>query len=99
MEWSALHCWTKFVIQKYITTEFGTKVEKNAGEVDEAAMAEVEAEEEEKDVLVSIIGNFGKYQLLNCLLMGLTGITFSWMNFGTKFLTEDTDYWCSRVKQ
>ncbi len=72
--------------QKYITTDFGTKVELN--EKIEEALTEAEAEAEEKDVLVSIIGNFGKYQLLNCLLMGFTGITFSWMNFGTKFLTE-----------
>jgi hypothetical protein len=76
-----------------VTTEFGTEVEKT----EEEAEAEAEAEAEEKDVLVSIIGNFGKYQLLNCLLMGFTGITFSWMNFGTKFLTEDTEYWCTKV--
>jgi len=81
-------------VQKYITTDSGTKVERNEKIIE----AEVEAETEEKDILVSIIGNFGKYQLLNCLLMGFTGITFSWMNFGTKFLTEDTEYWCSRVR-
>ena len=53
---------------------------------------------EDSDVYVSILGNFGKYQLRNVLLMGLTGLTFSWSNFGTKFVTEETEFWCAKVE-
>ena len=49
------------------------------------------------DVYDSILGDFGKYQSINVLLMGCIGITFSWVNFGTKFLTYDVDYWCKKV--
>ena len=53
---------------------------------------------EDSDVYVSILGNLGKYQLRNVLLMGLTGLTFSWSNFGTKFVTEETEFWCAKVE-
>jgi hypothetical protein len=59
---------------------------------------ERDAGSEDSDVYVSILGNFGKYQLRNVLLMGLTGLTFSWSNFGTKFVTEETEFWCAKVE-
>ncbi len=51
------------------------------------------------DIYTSILGNFGKYQLRNAILMGMTGLTFSWIQFGTKFLTYDVDFWCAKVKK
>ena len=85
---------------KYVTTEFGTKVEPEV-EADDVTEPEVEVNDvtdgEEKDVLVSIIGEFGKFQLINVVLMGLTGFTYPWVNFANKFLTYEVDFWCSKV--
>ena len=49
------------------------------------------------DVYNLILGNIGKYQLRNAILMGMTGLTLSWISFGAKFLTYDVDYWCSKA--
>ena len=84
--------------QKYITTEFGTKIEEKKEE------EEVEDQSDENDsahfhgdVFVSVIGEFGKYQLRNVLLMGFSGFIFSLLTYSNKFLTYEVEYWCSKV--
>ncbi len=49
------------------------------------------------DILSSIIGEIGNFQLLNLFLIGISGIMIGWNNFVTKFLAHDVDFWCSRV--
>ena len=60
---------------------------------------DVERNSGKQDILVATIGEFGKFQLKSVLLMGITSITYSWINFVNKFLTYDVDYWCQRVNQ
>ena len=78
---------------KYVTGEFGATIEEPAKNLED----ENEGEDLEEDLVASIIGKIGKYQLMNCILMGLTGLTFSWVNYGTKFITTDTEFWCAKV--
>ena len=75
----------------FVTTEFGTKLEEKS---------EIEKIDSSHggDVLVSMIGEFGKFQFRTVLLIGFMGITFSWANFSNKFLTYEVDFWCSKVK-
>jgi hypothetical protein len=53
----------------------------------------------DEDVLTSIVGEFGKFQLLNLFLMGLSTIMVGSNNFVTKFLAHEVDYWCSKVNK
>jgi hypothetical protein len=84
---------------KYATTDFGTTIEP---EVDDVTKPEVDVNDvtdgDEKDVLVSIIGEFGKFQFISVLLIGLTGFTYPWVNFANKFLTYEVEFWCSKVQ-
>ena len=50
------------------------------------------------DVLTSIIGEFGRFQLFNLFLMGVSTIMVGTNNFVTKFLAHEVDYWCTKVK-
>ena len=83
----------------YVTSEFGTTIEEKDAEnaAEKAAEDEKDSGNGNGDVLVSIIGEFGKYQIMNVLIMGLSGIIFSWMNFANKFITYEVDYWCQKV--
>lgn len=47
-------------------------------------------------MLTSIIGVFGRFQLILSILMGFCNITLTLSGLGTKFLTSDVDYWCER---
>ena len=77
---------------KYVTSEFGTTI----GEEEEIE-DEKDSGNGNGDVMVSVIGEFGKYQMMNVLLMGVSSLIFSWMNFANKFITYEVDYWCERV--
>ena len=95
--------------QKYVTTEFGTSIQENVdkfedeeNDTNDENVGDDEQDSgrgEDSDIFVSILGDFGKFQLRIVLLMGLTGLTFSWANFGTKFITDDVDFWCSKVNK
>ena len=52
-----------------------------------------------EDILTSIVGEFGRFQLLNLFLMGLSTIMVGSNNFVTKFLAHEVDYWCSMVNK
>ena len=80
---------------KYVTSEFGTSLEKKDETIEDDT---ADSANYSSDVLISIIGEFGKYQMKNIFLMGITGIIFSWMNFSNKFLTYEVDYWCQKVR-
>jgi len=81
--------------QKYTTTEFGTKIEENK---EEEISDENDSSNSQGDVFVSVIGEFGKYQLLNVFLMGFGGLIFSLVTYSNKFVHYDVDYWCSKVR-
>ncbi len=81
--------------QKYTTTEFGTKIEENK---EEDISDENDSSNSQGDVFVSVIGEFGKYQLLNVFLMGFGGLIFSLVTYSNKFVHYDVDYWCSKVR-
>ena len=51
------------------------------------------------DVLTSIVGEFGRFQLFNLLLVGFSTIMVGTNNFVTKFLAHEVDYWCTKVKR
>ncbi len=52
-----------------------------------------------EDVFVSVVGEFGKYQMLNVFLMGFAGLVFSLMTYSNKFVHYKVDYWCSKVRR
>ncbi len=83
---------------KYATTDFGTAIEPEVA-ADDVTEQEVEVNDGDgKDVLVSIIGEFGKFQFISVMLIGLTGFTYPWVNFANKFLTYEVEFWCSKVQ-
>ena len=51
------------------------------------------------DVLTSIVGEFGRFQLFNLFMMGISTIMVGTNNFVTKFLAHEVDYWCEKVKK
>jgi len=50
------------------------------------------------DLLSSIIGECGRYQMLSMVILGSPMILISWSNFLTKFLTQEVDFWCKQVE-
>jgi hypothetical protein len=82
--------------QRYITTEFGTKIE---GKKEDENLDENDSADSQGDVFVSIVGEFGKYQLINVILMGLTGIIFSLLNYTNNFANYEVEFWCSKVRR
>jgi len=52
--------------------------------------------ESETDELTSVIGVFGKFQVVYTVLYGLSSIVSAFSGLGTKFLTYEVDFWCSR---
>jgi hypothetical protein len=53
----------------------------------------------QKDVLTSMIGEFGRFQLVFVLLIGLPKLFIAWNNFSTKWLAHDVDFWCRKVEK
>ena len=77
--------------------EIGTKMEekKDKENSDENDSANFQGE----DVFVSVVGEFGKYQMLNVFLMGFAGLVFSLVTYSNKFVHYKVDYWCSKVRR
>lgn len=50
-----------------------------------------------QDVLTSIIGETGRFQLINMILLGSPLILIAMSAFVTKFLTQEVAFWCQKV--
>jgi hypothetical protein len=74
------------VLQNPIPSIF--KPEKSENEIDVAP---------NKDVLTSIVGEFGRFQFFNLLMIGISTMMDGTNNFVTKFLAHEVDYWCAKV--
>ena len=47
------------------------------------------------DNILVEVGVFGRYQIVLCLLIALTGIPSAWHAIGQVFLAAKTDHWCA----
>lgn len=48
----------------------------------------------ETDVVASVIGDFGKWQLMVGVLMGLLKLSVGWLQSGIIFLAPPQRFWC-----
>ena len=71
--------------------------EKSVSEMKKDVLNNESETKDDDDILTSIIGEFGNFQLLNLFLIGISAIMIGWNNFVTKFLAHEVDFWCSRV--
>ena len=60
--------------------------------------ARLESTSKNVDVLTSIVGEFGRFQLFNLSMIGISTIMVGTNNFATKFLAHEVDYWCAKVQ-
>lgn len=49
---------------------------------------------EEKDIVCSIIGNFGKWQFGISVMMALLKFSLGWFQFSIVFLAPPQHFWC-----
>lgn len=49
-----------------------------------------------RDLLLDIIGHFGRFQLFWCCLTGLSVLIHGWQMLSNKFYTHRVDFWCAR---
>ncbi len=67
----------------YVTTEFGRSIIDNVDGINTESSKK--KKKDSKDILTSVIGEWGKWQLALCLILGATNISIGWVNFANKF--------------
>ncbi len=67
----------------YVQTEFGPTIIERGDTIE--PKPEEKKQKASKDGLTSVIGEFGKYQLAICLILGATNVGIGWSNVANKF--------------